>query len=85
MKKNPLFKLLYNLFKYKLSVFKDYINKNLKIEYINHLKSLIRVLILFIKKCNSLLQLYINYKRLNAVFIKNKYFIFLILKILNCL
>ena len=44
------FKLLYNLLKYKLSIFKKYINKNLKLNYINTFKLFIRVLILFIKK-----------------------------------
>ena len=41
--------------------------------------------ILFIKKKNNSLQLYINYKDLNIIFIKNKYFIFLVFKILDCL
>ena len=39
--------------------------------------------ILFIKKKNDSLQFYINYKSLNAIFIKNKYFIFFISEILN--
>ena len=41
--------------------------------------------ILFIKKKNSFLQFYINYKNLNIIFIKNKYFISFISEILNCL
>ena len=41
------------------------------------------VFILFIKKKNDFLQLYINYKSLNIIFIKNKYLILLIFKILN--
>ena len=41
------------------------------------------MLILFIKKKNKLLKFYINYKKLNAISIKNKYLILLILKILN--
>ena len=41
------------------------------------------MLILFIKKKNRLLKLYINYKKLNVISIKNKYLILLILKILN--
>ena len=43
------------------------------------------VFILFIKKKNSFLQFYINYKGLNIIFIKNKYFIPFISEILNYL
>ena len=85
MGKNPLFKPLYNLSEYELSVFKDYIDKNLKTGYISRLKSLVGALILFIKKCDSLLWLCVDYKGLNAVFIKNKYLISLISEILDCL
>ena len=41
--------------------------------------------ILFIKKKNSFLQLYINYKSLNVIFIKNKYSILFVFEILNYL
>ena len=39
--------------------------------------------ILFIKKKDGLLKLYINYKKLNVIFIRDKYSILLISKILN--
>ena len=56
-----LFRPLYNLFEYKLSVLKKYINKNLKSEFIARSKSLAEALILFIKKKNGSLRLCVNY------------------------
>ena len=40
-------------------------------------------LILFIFKKNNELRLYINYKKLNAMIVKNRYSLFLITKTLN--
>ena len=56
-----LFRPLYNLSEYKLSVLKEYINKNLKSEFITRSKSLAGALILFIKKKNGSLKLCVNY------------------------
>ena len=81
--KSSSFKLLYNLLKHELDIFKEYINKNLKLNYINAFKLSAGVSILFIKKWNKTLYLYINYKGFNIVLIKNKYFILLISEILN--
>ena len=81
----PSFNLLYNFFKKKLEILRDYINKNFKLNYIIWLKSFATAFILFIKKKNGFLQFYMNYRNLNVIFIKNKYFIFLVFKILNCL
>ncbi|RAH47660.1 uncharacterized protein BO95DRAFT_358399, partial [Aspergillus brunneoviolaceus CBS 621.78] len=39
--------------------------------------------ILFILKKNKNLRLYIDYKKLNKILVKNYYFLFLILKILD--
>ncbi len=41
------------------------------------------VSVLFVLKKNGILRLYIDYKILNKVTIKNRYFLFLILKILK--
>ena len=41
------------------------------------------MLILFIFKKNDELRLYINYKKLNAIIIKNRHLLFLIIKTLN--
>ena len=78
-----LFNLLYNLSKYELSVLKDYINKNLESGFITRSKSPAGTLILFIKKKNGTLRLCVNYWGLNTVFIRNYYFIPLILEILD--
>ena len=50
LSKSLSFKLLYNLSEYKLGIFKKYINKNLKSDYINIFKLFIKTSILFIKK-----------------------------------
>ena len=82
---NALFSLLYNLLEYELGVFKNYLNKNLKSEFITWFKSPAGALILFIKKKDSSLRLCVNYWGLNAVIIKDKYLIPLISEILDCL
>ena len=41
------------------------------------------MLILFIFKKNNELRLYMNYKKLNAIIIKNRHSLFLIIKTLN--
>ena len=61
------FSPLYNLSEYKLSVLKEYINKNLKSGFITRSKSPASALILFIKKKDSTLRLCVNYCGLNAV------------------
>ena len=38
---------------------------------------------MFIFKKNNKLRLYMNYKKLNAIIIKNRYLLFLIIKTLN--
>ena len=51
----PFFSPLYNLFKKELEILRDYIDKNLKSNYITWLKSFTAAFILFIKKKNSFL------------------------------
>ncbi|PYH40632.1 uncharacterized protein BP01DRAFT_307788, partial [Aspergillus saccharolyticus JOP 1030-1] len=46
-------------------------------------KSSTRALILFISKKNNSLYLYIDFRNLNRIFIKNYYSLYLILEILN--
>ena len=74
---------LYNLSKHELSVFKEYIDKHLKNEFISRSKLSVEASILFIKKTDESLRLCVNYRELNAIIIKNKYFISLITNILN--
>lgn len=83
LKRNSLFELIYNLSEKKLEMLKNYINKNLKFNFIVCLKFSAEVSILFISKKNRTLRLYINYRELNIICIKNKYLILLIIEILN--
>ncbi|RAH50168.1 uncharacterized protein BO95DRAFT_353036, partial [Aspergillus brunneoviolaceus CBS 621.78] len=46
-------------------------------------KSSIEVFIFFILKKNKNFRLYINYRKLNKILVKNYYFLFLILEILD--
>ena len=43
------------------------------------------VSIFFVFKKDERLRLYVNYKNLNSIIIKNRHFLFLITKMLNCL
>ncbi len=83
--KELLYKLLYFLSKKELSILQEYLLKNLTLNKIRKSISLVNTLILFILKSNNSLRLYINYYNLNIIIIKNKYFLSLIKKTLNCL
>jgi len=83
--KELLYKLLYFLSKKELSILQEYLLKNLTLNKIRKSISLVNKLILFILKSNNSLRLYINYYNLNIIIIKNKYFLSLIKKTLNCL
>ena len=82
-RKSSLCDFLYNLSKHELSIFKDYIDKNLKNEFISRSKSSVEASILFIKKTDESLKLCVNYRELNAIAIKDKYSISLITNILD--
>ena len=64
-----------------LKTLKININKNLKKGFIYKLKSLTYYFILFILKKSKELQIYINYKKLNNIIIKNTYILLLINKL----
>ena len=85
LKKNikSIFNFIYNLFKLKFKIFKEYIQDKLKKELIYSFILLFNFLILFIKKFNDNLHLCIDYRALNRMIIKNYYFIFLIIEIIN--
>ena len=55
----------------------------MKNDFISRSKLSVEALIIFIKKRNESLKLCVNYKELNAIVVKNKYFISLITNILN--
>ena len=81
--KNVLFKIkIYLLLIYKLKKVKKCLNEYLKKEFIVFNYALLILSILFIKKLNKDLRFYINYRKLNAIIKKNRYFISLINEIL---
>src|SRR5947207_4106408 len=85
LKKNvkSIFGFIYNLFKLEFKVFKEYIQDKFKKGFIHSFILLFNFLILFIKKFDDNLRLYIDYRVLNRMIIKNHYFISLIIKIMN--
>lgn len=77
------FEFLYTLFKKKLTIFQDYLLENQISKHIQKFINCANVSILFVFKINKTFQLYVNYRKLNFVIIKNKYLLFLIKKTLN--
>ena len=81
--KNALFKnRIYLLSDHKLEQVKKYLNEHLKKEFIVFNYALFVSPILFIKKSNESLRFYMNYRKLNVIIKRNRYFISLINKIL---
>ena len=78
-----LYKLLYILFEIELDVLKDYLLKNLILNRIREFTSRTSALILFVFKKNNNLRLYVDYKKLNALIIKNRCLFSLINETLN--
>jgi hypothetical protein len=66
-----------------LKILKKYLNKNLEREYIQHFISRAGTLILFILKKDGSLRLYVDYKNLNKIIIKNRHSFLLIAEILD--
>ena len=64
---------IYILFYTELETLRNYLDKNLKKNFIQKIKMTIGFFILFILKKDKKLKLYINYKKLNAITVKNKY------------
>ena len=69
--------------KNELRVFKEYINKNLVTRFIKESILKAKALVLFIFKKLRKLRLVVNYKKINNVTIKDKYFILLLQKLNN--
>ena len=81
--KNILFKnRIYLILNHKLEQVKKYLNKHLKKQFIVSSYVLFASFVLFIEKLNKELRFYINYKKLNVIIKKNRYFILLINEIL---
>ena len=87
--KNALFKnRSYSISAYKFEQIKKYLNEHLKKEFIVSSYILFALFILFIKKSNEELRFCVDYKKLNVIIKRNRYFILLIneilIKIQNC-
>ena len=64
---------IYILFYTQLKILKDYLDKNLKKDFIQKAKTTVEFFILFIPKKDEKLRLYIDYRKLNIITIKDKY------------
>ena len=71
------------MLKNELTILRAYLKKYLKNSYIKFSNLFASALILFIKKKNDSLKLYINYKNLNKIIVKNRYLLSLIKKSLD--
>ena len=81
--KNILLKnRIYSILSYKLEQVKKYLNEHLKKKFIifNHISFASSVL--FAEKSNNKLRFYVNYRKLNAIIKRNRYFILLIDEVL---
>ena len=81
--KQPPYWLIYNLDTLKLKTLKIYTKTHLKTGFIWLFKSLAGALILFDKKLDGSLRLYVDYQALNNLIIKNRYSLPLIRKLLD--
>ena len=64
---------IYTLFYTQLEILRDYLDKNLKKDFIWEIKITVEFLILFILKKDKKLRLYVDYRKLNIITIKDKY------------
>ena len=78
-----LFGLLYNFSNIELKVLRTYLDDNLTKGFIRESSLLVGASILFVKKKNSSLRLYVNYRGLNQLMIKNRYLLPLVSKALD--
>ena len=81
--KNTLFKnRIYSISEHKFEQIKKYLNEHLKKEFIVSSYALFASFVLFIEKSNEELRFYVDYRKLNAIIKRNRYFILLINEIL---
>ena len=64
---------IYILFYTQLEILRNYLDKNLKKDFIWKTKIIIEFLILFVSKKDGKLRLCVDYRKLNIIIIKNKY------------
>jgi len=67
----------------KLNALQQYLKKNMQKEFIRESQSSAEYSILFISKLNESLKLYIDYRALNNIMIKNSYLLLLIAELQN--
>ena len=75
--------LIYNISYNELAAIKNYLNNAFKKNWIRFSNNQIDSSMLFIKKINNSLRLYIDYRNLNEITIKNNYFLSLFSKTLK--
>ena len=81
--KNALSKnRIYSILKYKFEQVKKYLNEHLKKEFIVSNYALFALFVLFAEKSNEGLRFCVDYKKLNVIIKRNRYFILLINEIL---
>ena len=80
--KKSFYEFIYFLFENELTILRIYFDKHLKNDFIKSFIFAIEISILFVKK-NENLRLCVNYRNLNLLIIKNKYFLSLIDENLN--
>ena len=76
---------IYTLFYIQLKTLRNYLDKNLKKNFIWKAKTIAEFLILFVPKKNGKLKLYVDYRKLNVIMIKDKYLLLNIKKLQNYL
>ena len=82
--KNTLFKSrIYSILNHKFEQVKKYLNEHLKKEFIVFNYVLFASFVLFAKKSNKELRFCVNYRKLNVIIKRNRYFISLIVEILT--
>ena len=81
--KNILFNRIYSISNHKFEQIKKYLNEHLKKRFIVLNYALFASFVLFIEKPNKELRFYINYRKLNAIIKRNRYFILLIDEVLT--
>ncbi len=80
-----MFIFFYNFLQNKLTILRQYLDNILAKNWIKYLVLSIDISILFVLKSNNKLYLYIDYRNLNTITIKNCYLLSLIIKMLDCL
>ena len=81
--RSPLNLPIYNLSRKELKILREYLNSLLEKGWIRPSKSPAGVLIFFILKLDSTIRLYIDYRGLNKITIKNRYLLPLVSKMLD--